>query len=127
MKNFLSALFAAVLLVIVSESRAADPSFLTPEQIETQIVGNTIKLEEWVEYIQPGGTSRVVYKGKKREGKWWFKGEEGVMCFKYERVRGADGCYRVSLSDDGKAVIWYGPKSGKKLHTTTLFPGNKTQ
>ena len=41
---------------------------------------------------------------------------------------GFDGaCYRVSLSDDGKKVIWYGSKSGKKLHTTTLFPGDKTQ
>jgi hypothetical protein len=115
MRRFLFALFGAMLVATAAASHAGYPPFLSQEQIKNRVLGNTIKTGDWTEYIRPDGTTRVIFQGRAYEGAWRFKGMEGVMCFTYERVCDADGCYRLSLSEDG--VLY----RGTARHQTQFF------
>lgn len=121
----LAALAAGILLLAVSSlpPQAQQAGYLSGDQIRARVVGNTIQgVHEglgYFEYLRPDGTIRgsrgleLVYVGR-----WRLQGS--AMCFSYDLIDWAQGCYQIRLN--GNRIGFY--KDGEEEGVATLLSGN---
>jgi hypothetical protein len=114
-------LVAAVLGAVgVTEARAAE--FLTPERLEVELGGKTIKgyyvdtRINFVEVYQPGG--RISYKDdlKADAGKWYVQG--AAFCTFYDKIGG--GCWYVVKRSGNCFEFYHAPDDGNPISRDDL-------